>query len=50
VLACGVVVCPWHGSQFDVRTGEVKAGPADAPIRTYRVEESAGQVRLVVPG
>ncbi len=51
VMACGVVVCPWHGSSFDVRTGAVKAGPADAPIKTYAVEESAGQVRLTVsPG
>jgi nitrite reductase/ring-hydroxylating ferredoxin subunit len=49
VLACGVVTCPWHGSQFDVHTGEVKAGPAEQPIRTYRVEEADGQVRLVIP-
>jgi nitrite reductase/ring-hydroxylating ferredoxin subunit/uncharacterized membrane protein len=49
VLACGVVTCPWHGSQFDVRTGEVKAGPAEAPIRTYTVEQIDGRVRLVLP-
>jgi len=35
VLINGVVQCPWHGSQFDVRTGEVKAGPAKEPIETY---------------
>jgi hypothetical protein len=28
----------------------VKAGPAERPIRTYRVKEAGGQVRLVVPG
>jgi nitrite reductase/ring-hydroxylating ferredoxin subunit/uncharacterized membrane protein len=49
VLARGVICCPWHGSQFDARTGEVKAGPAEQPIRTYRVEESGGRVRLVLP-
>jgi len=49
VLACGVVTCPWHGSQFDVHTGKVKSGPAEEPIRTYRVEESGGRVRLVIP-
>ena len=41
-LMCGTVQCPWHGSQFDVHTGEVKAGPAERPIETYevpRVEE-----------
>jgi nitrite reductase/ring-hydroxylating ferredoxin subunit/uncharacterized membrane protein len=37
-LICGVVQCPWHGSQFDVRTGDVKCGPAENPIRTYEVE------------
>lgn len=48
-LACGTVACPWHGSQFDANTGKVMAGPAESPIRTYRVEESAGRVRLVLP-
>jgi nitrite reductase/ring-hydroxylating ferredoxin subunit len=34
-LICGTVQCPWHGSQFDVVSGEVKAGPAREPIKTY---------------
>ncbi|HEY3160544.1 MAG TPA: DUF2231 domain-containing protein [Vicinamibacterales bacterium] len=34
-LMCGTVQCPWHGSQFDVHTGEVKAGPAEKNIDTY---------------
>jgi nitrite reductase/ring-hydroxylating ferredoxin subunit/uncharacterized membrane protein len=37
VLICGTVQCPWHGSQFDVHTGEVKCGPAEEPISTYPV-------------
>jgi nitrite reductase/ring-hydroxylating ferredoxin subunit/uncharacterized membrane protein len=49
VLACGVVTCPWHGSQFGAHTGAVEAGPAGQPIRTYRVEEADGRVRLVIP-
>ena len=34
------VVCSCHDSHFDIRTGEVKNPPADAPIRTFptRVE------------
>jgi nitrite reductase/ring-hydroxylating ferredoxin subunit/uncharacterized membrane protein len=39
VLMCGTVQCPWHGSQFDVHTGEVKAGPAEAKIETYDVHD-----------
>ena len=49
VLACRTVCCPWHGSQFSVSDGLVKAGPAETPIATYRVEESGSEVRLVIP-
>jgi len=35
VLICGTVQCPWHGSQFDVHTGEVQCGPAQEPITVY---------------
>lgn len=38
-MICGTVQCPWHGSQFDVETGAVKAGPADQKIAVYKVEE-----------
>jgi len=39
VLMCGTVQCPWHGSQFDVHTGDVKAGPAEVKIETYDVHD-----------
>jgi nitrite reductase/ring-hydroxylating ferredoxin subunit/uncharacterized membrane protein len=39
-LMCGTVQCPWHGSQFDVRTGEVKCGPAKEGIATYDIENA----------
>lgn len=42
VLICGTVQCPWHGSQFDVNTGAVTCGPAEQPIKTYRVGEKEG--------
>ncbi len=45
-LICGTVQCPWHGSQFDVTSGEVKSGPAEDPIATYRVDAANGPVRL----
>lgn len=48
VMICGVVQCPWHGSQFDVKTGKVKAGPADQGIETYRVEQQGSEIRLVL--
>jgi|GEM_PF-56285 len=46
VMVCGTVQCLWHGSQFDATTGEVKAGPAVEPIRTYPVEVVGNEVRL----
>ncbi|HKG90728.1 MAG TPA: DUF2231 domain-containing protein [Gemmatimonadaceae bacterium] len=46
-MICGTVQCPWHGSQFDARTGAVKAGPAEHGIGSYRVEEREGEVRLL---
>jgi nitrite reductase/ring-hydroxylating ferredoxin subunit/uncharacterized membrane protein len=39
VLIDGVVQCLWHGSQFDVKTGEVKCGPAKKKIKTYEVKK-----------
>jgi len=44
------VQCPWHGSQFDARSGAVKAGPATEPVGTYSVEVTGGEVRLSLPG
>jgi nitrite reductase/ring-hydroxylating ferredoxin subunit/uncharacterized membrane protein len=45
-LTCGVVQCPWHGSQFEVTTGHVKHGPAEERITTYRVDEAGGRLYL----
>jgi nitrite reductase/ring-hydroxylating ferredoxin subunit/uncharacterized membrane protein len=40
VLMCGTVQCPWHGSQFDVHTGDVKCGPAEEKIATYEIDNA----------
>lgn len=45
-MMCGTVQCPWHGSQFDVVTGAVIAGPATEKIATYRVSETGGKIYL----
>lgn len=46
VLINGTVQCLWHGSQFDVKTGEVRCGPAKKKVRVYKVEEKRGKVWL----
>ena len=46
-MMCGIVQCPWHGSQFRVTDGSVTAGPAHEKINTYKVEEREGKVVLL---
>ena len=43
------VMCPWHGSQFNVCTGAVLQGPAVDPLKTYRVivEGESGRAEAV---
>lgn len=38
------VQCPWHGSQFDIHTGRVVAGPAKNKIDVYEIEIRSGEV------
>jgi 3-phenylpropionate/trans-cinnamate dioxygenase ferredoxin component len=40
------VTCPWHGSQFDLRTGAVVRGPASRPVRSYRVHAESDGLKL----
>ena len=45
----GVVVCPRHGSNFDIRTGEPLTLPAFEPVSTYAVRVEDGVVEVEVP-
>jgi nitrite reductase/ring-hydroxylating ferredoxin subunit len=47
-MMCGTVQCPWHGSQFSVQNGNVTAGPAKTPIKTYPVSEKNGHVYVAI--
>jgi nitrite reductase/ring-hydroxylating ferredoxin subunit len=47
-LAGTTVTCMCHGAEFDVRTGEVLAPPAPAPVRAYRVRVEAGRLQIEV--
>jgi uncharacterized membrane protein/nitrite reductase/ring-hydroxylating ferredoxin subunit len=48
VLICGTVQCPWHGSQFDVKTGVVKAGPAKETIQVHQIKVSGNRIFLTL--
>lgn len=43
-MMCKTVQCPWHGTQFDVETGKVKAGPALQSIKIYKCYQSGDSV------
>jgi len=45
-IACATVQCPWHGSQFHVRSGAAAIGPAKESIPIYPIEEKDGEVYL----
>ncbi len=36
--------CPWHGGQFDLRTGEPTGGPVKVPIRVYPVKVEGDRI------
>lgn len=41
-----VITCPWHGSEFNVRTGQVVGPPAEVPLKTYKVQVESGKIIL----
>jgi len=50
-LEAGCLRCPWHGSSFEMSTGQVRHGPATLPQPVYevRVHDGALQVRRDEP-
>jgi nitrite reductase/ring-hydroxylating ferredoxin subunit len=44
-----VVTCPWHGAQFDVRTGKVLRGPARQDLYTYPVKVEDNAIFISLP-
>jgi nitrite reductase/ring-hydroxylating ferredoxin subunit len=41
-----IVVCPWHGSRFDLCSGEVQGGPAVYPQPRYEARVRAEKVEI----
>lgn len=44
------VVCPWHFTRFDMRTGEALDGVTDQPIPVYEVRVENDEVHVANPG
>lgn len=45
----GIITCPRHGSQFDLRTGDRMRGPADLGLASYPIVEEEGRALLILP-
>ena len=43
-----IVVCPRHGSRFDIRTGQALTLPAYLPVETFPVRVDDGMVKVEV--
>jgi nitrite reductase/ring-hydroxylating ferredoxin subunit len=44
------LVCPWHGSAFDLESGSPRRGPAANPQEKLEVKMSAGRVMARLAG
>jgi 3-phenylpropionate/trans-cinnamate dioxygenase ferredoxin subunit len=44
-----VVICPRHGSRFDLRTGQALTLPAYLPVETFEVKVEDGLIKVSVP-
>jgi nitrite reductase/ring-hydroxylating ferredoxin subunit len=44
-----VVTCPWHGSRFDIRSGQVLQPPARRPVATYPIKVQGGEMFVELP-
>ncbi len=42
------LACPWHGWQYDVRTGQCVFPGRGASVPSYPVEIADGEIRVVV--
>jgi 3-phenylpropionate/trans-cinnamate dioxygenase ferredoxin subunit len=42
----GVVICPRHGANFDIRSGEARTLPAYEPVAVYPVRVVDGFIRV----
>ena len=49
ILMDEIVECPFHGGQFNVRTGEVVAAPPSEPVPTFAVRVEGDDISVEKP-
>ncbi len=45
-MAGGVIVCPLHGAEFDLRTGAALGPPAYDPLRVFAVRIAGDSIEI----
>ncbi|MFI6183294.1 Rieske (2Fe-2S) protein [Nonomuraea sp. NPDC051191] len=45
-VADGAIVCPCHGSKFNIADGSVTDGPADKPLAAQQIKVEGDQITL----
>ncbi len=46
---CGTTVtCPWHGAEFDLKSGHALAPPAEKDINTYNVHVDGDIIKIEI--
>lgn len=48
ILTGEVVECPFHGGQFNVRTGEAVSAPPTEAVKTYAVQVQGDEIRVAM--
>ncbi|MFN3134185.1 MAG: Rieske (2Fe-2S) protein [Candidatus Kryptonium sp.] len=43
-----ILTCPWHGAQFNIRTGDVVRLPASEPLERYEVKIQDGKIFIKI--
>ncbi len=47
-LSGTTVTCPWHGAEFDLKSGEALAPPAEENVKTYKVYVDEDIIRIEI--
>lgn len=42
------VTCPWHGAEFDLKTGEALAAPAFEGVKAYKVHLEGEDIKIEI--
>ncbi len=46
----GMIECPLHAGQFDVRTGQGQGAPVEEDLKTFKVKVENGGIHIELPG